>query len=158
MLVRRVMELRRMMSKDHETLVMAQNMIIFYNDIQNQHRFDSIDEQENDTVLINCKYYDLSDFKFQKDQNKLSLFHTNIGSLEKHKEELETTLNMLDYKFDIIALTETKIIKNFKNHDDEIVKIGLSNGLFGIQLDERRIASKLVLREARGNIKRLKNM
>ena len=39
-------------------------------------------------------------------------------------------------------------------YDDEIVKIGLSNGLFGIQLDERRIASKLVLREARGNIKR----
>lgn len=39
-------------------------------------------------------------------------------------------------------------------YDDEIVEIGLSNGLFGIQLDERRIASKSVLREARGNIKR----
>ncbi|SKB77390.1 hypothetical protein SAMN05660776_2929 [Salegentibacter holothuriorum] len=39
-------------------------------------------------------------------------------------------------------------------YDDELIKIGNSNGLFGIQLDERRIGSKVVLREARGNIKR----
>lgn len=39
-------------------------------------------------------------------------------------------------------------------YDNELLKIGFSNGLFGIQLDERRIASKIVLREARGNIKR----
>lgn len=34
--------------------------------------------------------------------------------------------------------------------DDEIIKIGLSNGLFGIQLDERRIGSKMVLRSTKG--------
>ncbi|MGA9588688.1 MAG: hypothetical protein WBV11_02545, partial [Salegentibacter sp.] len=34
--------------------------------------------------------------------------------------------------------------------DDEILRIGRSNGLFGIQLDERRIGSKSALREAKG--------
>lgn len=34
--------------------------------------------------------------------------------------------------------------------DDEIIRIGHSNGLFGIQLDERRIGSKSALREAKG--------
>ena len=74
----------------------------------------SLNDEPDDTVLINCKYYDLSTFNFSKEKDKLSLFHTNIGSLEKHKEELETTLAMLNFKFDIIALTETKIIKNKK--------------------------------------------
>lgn len=34
--------------------------------------------------------------------------------------------------------------------DDEIIKIGKSNGLFGIQLDERRIGSRSVLRSTKG--------
>lgn len=38
--------------------------------------------------------------------------------------------------------------------DDEILKIGQTGGLFGIQLDERRIGSVTALREARGNIRR----
>jgi len=39
-------------------------------------------------------------------------------------------------------------------YDDEILKIEETKGLFGIQLDERRIASKQTLRDARGNINR----
>ena len=42
----------------------------------------------------------------------MSIFHLNIASLSKHKEELETLLTILDYKFDVIGLTEIKIIKN----------------------------------------------
>ncbi|MEP7106775.1 MAG: hypothetical protein ABI760_02310 [Ferruginibacter sp.] len=38
--------------------------------------------------------------------------------------------------------------------DDEILKVEQSGGLFGIQLDERRIGSKQALKSARGNIKR----
>ncbi len=33
--------------------------------------------------------------------------------------------------------------------DDEIIRIGNSNGLFGIQLDERRIGSKSILRDTK---------
>lgn len=103
----------------NNTFITSTNLKSFFEEINKSNPFDdnvqayNIDDPENDAVLINCKYYDLSDFSFQKD-NKFSLFHTNIGSLEKHKEELETTLNMLNFKFDIIGLTETKIIKNCK--------------------------------------------
>lgn len=38
--------------------------------------------------------------------------------------------------------------------DDEILQIDESGGIFGIQLDERRIGSKQALRKARGNIRR----
>ena len=52
------------------------------------------------------------DNNFTKKRNDFSVFHLNIASLSKHKDELETILTMLDYKFDVIGLTETKIIKN----------------------------------------------
>ncbi len=39
-------------------------------------------------------------------------------------------------------------------YDDEILRIASSAGVFGIQLDERRIGSKQELRKARGNIAR----
>ena len=50
-------------------------------------------------------------FKFENN-NDFSLFHLNIASLSKHKEELETTLTMLNFKFDVIGISETKIKKN----------------------------------------------
>ena len=40
------------------------------------------------------------------------MFHLNIASLSKHKDELETILNILNCKFDIIGITKTKIFKN----------------------------------------------
>lgn len=39
-------------------------------------------------------------------------------------------------------------------YDDEILQVAKSGGLFGIQLDERRIGSKQALKNARGNIRR----
>ena len=47
-----------------------------------------------------------------KKRKDFSIFHLNIASLSKHKEELETPLTILEYKCDVIGLTETKIIKN----------------------------------------------
>ena len=43
------------------------------------------------------------------------MFHLNRASLSKHKDELETIVNMLNYKFDVIGITETKIIKHKYN-------------------------------------------
>lgn len=39
-------------------------------------------------------------------------------------------------------------------YDDEILKIEETGGVFGLQLDERRIGSQQALKEARGNIRR----
>ena len=45
-------------------------------------------------------------------KGKLSLFHLNIASLGAHKDELEDLLSIVESKFDILGLTETKLIKD----------------------------------------------
>ena len=37
------------------------------------------------------------------------MFHLNLASLALHKEELITSLSLLDFEFDMIAVSETKI-------------------------------------------------
>ena len=61
---------------------------------------------------INCNYVDIDSFDYKTDKNKLALFHLNIASVQKHKEELETILKMINLKFDVIGLTESKIRMN----------------------------------------------
>ena len=61
---------------------------------------------------VGCKYVDLNSFDIFKDDNKtFSIIHLNIASLEKHKDELEKVLSMLNFKFDLIGISETKIKK-----------------------------------------------
>ena len=40
------------------------------------------------------------------------MFHLNIASLALHKDELVAAMSLTDVEFDVIALSETKIIKN----------------------------------------------
>ena len=69
---------------------------------------------DDDPVVINCDYYDTTTrIPNLKGQN-LSMFHMNIASLGLHKEELIAALSLLEVNFDIIALTETKIIKDIE--------------------------------------------
>ena len=75
-------------------------------------------DKSNDEILntnippINCIDLDIDDFDHTNDDNKLSLFHLNIASLGRHKDELENVLARLNFKFDIIGISETKIKKN----------------------------------------------
>ena len=69
-------------------------------------------DDDDNVPLINCTYEDIESFKLKKTDKELSFFHLNIASLSKHKEELETSLSLLKHKFDIIALTETRIKNN----------------------------------------------
>ena len=99
-----------------EVCVTSTSLKIFFEEINKSNPFTNVNDDENDdnATLINCKYVDLASFNFKPSKEKFSLFHTNIGSLAKHKEELETTLTMLDYKFDIIGITETKLTRKTK--------------------------------------------
>ena len=38
------------------------------------------------------------------------MFHLNLASLGCHKEELVTSLSLLNFRFDFIAVSETRII------------------------------------------------
>ena len=73
----------------------------------------NIDNDCDATPPINCNYYDTDEFRKAKfDSSKsFSIFHLNIHSIQKHIEELKTTLQMLNYKFDILAISESKLQK-----------------------------------------------
>ena len=90
----------------------------FFSEINKSNPFDTLglinDDNDEDTHLLNCKYVDLLNFKYKTKDKNLSIFHTNIGSLKKHKTELESILQNLDFKFDVIGITETKLTINLK--------------------------------------------
>ena len=84
---------------------------LFFKGINDLMNNQNINDEDN-IPPINCKYEDISSFNYKTNNRDISLFHLNIASLGKHKEELETILTMLKVKFDIIGITETKIKKN----------------------------------------------
>ena len=60
-----------------------------------------------------CNYYDVEKFtkkRFKSDLN-FSVLHLNIASLQFHFEELKVLLQLLNYTFDIVAISESKIQK-----------------------------------------------
>ena len=64
---------------------------------------------DDETPSINCNYVDINSFDYTTKKVSLSLFHLYITSLSKNKDELETILNMIDLKFGVVGITETKI-------------------------------------------------
>ena len=74
---------------------------------------------ENNTInlnseeeeYINCKYYNVEEFHQTKlkAENSFSILHLNIHSIQLHIEELRTILLLLEFKFDIIAISESKL-------------------------------------------------
>ena len=92
----------------------------FFRDINNLNVNirDDNDEDISEINCISCNYVDIDSFKYKTSPSKFSLFHLNIASLAKHKEELEIILNMLDLKFDILGITESKLKCNMEPLDN----------------------------------------
>ena len=63
----------------------------------------------NHTLKPDFKYYETHDFHSLKERvkNPFSLLHTNISSLQYNGDNLKLLLTNLEFKFDIIALSET---------------------------------------------------
>ena len=63
--------------------------------------------------MVDCKYYETEEFKkLFSESRSFSTFHLNISSLTKHFDDLNTLLSLLEIKFSIIGITETKFSKN----------------------------------------------
>ena len=60
---------------------------------------------ENYLQAIDSKYYDITDFM---SLNRSALFHTNVRSLAKYFDKLQSLLSTLQTKFDVIGILETK--------------------------------------------------
>ena len=70
--------------------------------------------------VVRCKCYDLEEVQSMKISDKnscLSLFHIHTCSLNKNFEDLEYLIKSTNINFDIIAISETRMLK-----DTNIVK------------------------------------
>ena len=81
------------------------------------------DEDENFPVRIESKYYDINQLNLTKPDlpSSFGLFHVNIASLNAHIDDLKLILSLLNYKFDVIGISEHKI----KKHDDPLANIDI---------------------------------
>ena len=80
------------------------------------------DVDENYLQAIDSKYYDITDFmSLNRSLSKyFAIFHTNVITLAKHFNELQSLLSTLKSKFDVISISETKenIDKGYKSNVD----------------------------------------
>ena len=69
---------------------------------------DELDEES----ISNCSYFSSDEFKTAKfsTSETFSIFHLNIHSIERHIEEMRLLLQVLEFNFDILCFSETKII------------------------------------------------
>ena len=65
------------------------------------------------TSTINSKYYNIKELNpLQPDyHSSFGMFHVNMASLNKHIDDLRLIISLLEYKFDIIGISEHKIKK-----------------------------------------------
>ncbi len=112
-----------------------------------------LDNTNGKRVLIDLKHMSVKArneyYQFLKDEYPNEIIpllasHGAVTGLRSHNELVEDN-------FSNSGKFQTKDI-NF--YDDEIIRIGQSGGLFGIQFDERRLGSKLELKNSGLNINR----
>ena len=68
------------------------------------------EDDESELSPINCSYYEVEDFtraKFNSSKS-FSILHLNIHTIQGHIEDLRTLLKLLNFHFDIFAITESK--------------------------------------------------
>ena len=84
----------------------------WYDHISDDHETDPYDNFNDHDTKPNFHYYDVDDFRKTQqtwDRHKsLSLFHTNIASLQTNFDKMEDLLVDLAWTFDIIAVSETR--------------------------------------------------
>ena len=89
------------------------------NNLMQQQNFSS-DEKDNDysnqpdnefDQPLTCAYFSCEDFVDAKIEacKNFSILHLNIHSIQRHVEELRVLLHALNFKFDIIAISESKL-------------------------------------------------
>ena len=72
---------------------------------------EDIDDENQVLPTINCNYFTSDEFlskKFISSKN-FSIFHLNIHSINRHIEELRIFLQLIEFQFDIICISESKI-------------------------------------------------
>jgi hypothetical protein len=77
---------------------------------------DDEDNEDNIIPTIKCNYYttDLFASAGFNPSKTFSILHYNIHSIQRHIEEFRVYLELINYKFDIICISESKLQKDFE--------------------------------------------
>ena len=77
----------------------------------NHSMMDESGEDENCPPAMECKYYSPEEFTTAKfiSFKTFSILHYNIHSVQRHIDEFRVVLDMLNFKFDVICLSESLI-------------------------------------------------
>ena len=69
---------------------------------------------ELSNTKTSSNYHDITEFGRRnfKSNSSFNFFHINIASLPKHRDELSSLLNLINYKFKIIGISETRLNSN----------------------------------------------
>ena len=80
----------------------------------------SDDDDEFGNIASKCKYFSLDEFKKERFDSKkqFSLFHLNIHSIQAHIQELRDLLVLIDFDFDFICISESKIVQDINPEVD----------------------------------------
>ena len=99
------------LSSKHDFSPSQQKLFDKLNDLINQNSLNNSVSEENVEVSSNCKYYSIDDFSRSKfnAQKSFSILHLNIHSIQLHIEDFRIILQLLEFKFDIIAISESKL-------------------------------------------------
>ena len=83
------------------------------------------DEFVSDSTV--SKYYKIDEFMSAKiPKNAFSTLHLNISSLQGHIDDLKTLLSLLDHKFSVIGISETRI----RDGSDPLLNIDIDGYVF----------------------------
>ena len=63
--------------------------------------------QETQRKLMKTPYFNPYEFKGKKEINSFSILHVNIRSIHQNFDKFKEFLNIINYTFDVISLTET---------------------------------------------------
>ena len=96
--------------------ILSATSVDFASLCESVHNMINFDSDDDDILLnnVNSKYYDLKQFNKTKIDlpSSFGLFHANIASLNKHIDDLKLIMSKLDFKFDVIGISEHKIRKD----------------------------------------------
>ena len=81
--------------------------------VEKDHDYSNQPDNEFDKPLT-CSYFSCEDFVNAKIEacKNFSILHLNIHSIQRHIEELRIVLHALSFKFDVIAISESKLKDN----------------------------------------------
>ena len=77
---------------------------------------DENEDEDDIETYMDCKYYGIDDFKNKKfkSDKTFSVLHLNIHSIQCHLKELRYILAMLEFEFDFICISESKLVKGIE--------------------------------------------